>query len=647
MKEIRTVCTRDCYDSCGLIVKIDDSGRIISVRGDADHPITRGLTCPRAANDNERVYKNRVEAPFLRKGNTLTRISWDRALGILSDRIKKVLAIYGPKALLYLAYAGNMGLLSELFPQRLWHALGATQTDYALCSASGHRGLCLHYGHSYGIMPEELLSMDLILFWGFNAAVSAPHIWSLAREAARTRRTGIVVVDPIRTKTAARSDLWIRPRPGTDVALAYGVMNELIRKNRVDHTFIDAWTQGYEDLKREAFKWSPERVESVTGVSRDELEVLAGTYGKAKNAAIMIGIGLQKCVGGADQVRAVSLLPALTGRHRGFFYGNGEAFNVDKAYLKGVRQAGKKGGIVNQVAVADHIGRGEFKFIFVNGMNPAMTLPNQKTFREGLLRDDVFLVVHETHWSKTATLADLVLPAPTFLEKDDVVIPYGHGYAHLTAKALQPVTDSRTETWVMQETARRLDLKEYWVYEDPWSALGKVLHDALENGGYDALLSGKAVRLREKPRDLYGTPSGKIELNASQAIISGRNPLPEQSPLDIPPGEFVYLASATPEYTHTQFQEVYGNIPARVHLHPRDAERLGIQDGDRVLLCNRRGDVSMEAVVSDEVPCGCLWSPRQFEDRNGNPHNVLSDGSPQKIGSGPTFNSTRVTLQRQ
>lgn len=646
MKEMKTVCTRDCYDSCGLIVKIDDSGKILSVRGDPDHPITRGLTCPRAAKDHERVYRNRVEVPALREGKTFRSVTWEKALEILSTRIGHVLETHGPEALLYLAYAGNMGLLTELYPQRLWRALGAALTDYALCSKSGHRGLSLHYGHTYGIMPEELPGMDLIVFWGFNAAVSAPHIWSLAEEAAEKRGTRIAVIDPIRTGTAERAGLWIRPRPGSDVALAYGLMNHLMRKDGVDHAFLEKWTRGYDALEPEILKWPSERVEAYTGVPREQIEELAKEYNRCRPSATMIGIGLQKCEEGADQVRAVSLIPALLGRHRGFFYGNGEAFHVGKALLKGEGQAEMHSPIVRQVGLADLVARGMFKLIYVSTMNPALTLPNQNAFREGISRDDVFTVVHETHWSKTAQLADLVLPAPTFLEKDDVVVPYGHGYARMARKVIAPITDSRTEIRVMQELSRRLGLRDDRLFEDPWKAVRSALADALEEGDLDALFAGESVRLRRRPENYYTTPSGKMEFYSSLAEKAGLNPLPAQETHAAMNGEFYYLASATPRYTHTQFQEIYGDIPPQVHISPPEAERLGIRNGDRVMLSNGRGTVSMEAVISDRIPPGVLWSPRQFEDLDGNPHNALTSSTPQRIGSGPTYNSTRVVLSK-
>ncbi|MBN2123964.1 MAG: molybdopterin-dependent oxidoreductase, partial [Deltaproteobacteria bacterium] len=246
MQEIKTVCARDCYDACGLIARVDASGRLLSVRGDPEHPYTRGLTCPRAARDPERLYANRVKAPSLRQGGRFREISWDEALDLLSGRLSDVLERHGPEAVLYLDYAGNTGLLTATFPRRLWHVLGATRTDHALCSRSGHAALALHYGASYGVAPGELAATALIVFWGFNAAVSAPHLWAVACEARRSGSARIVVVDPIRTRTADDADLWVRPGPGTDVALAYGVIRHLIEGDFIDRDFIGRWAVGFE-----------------------------------------------------------------------------------------------------------------------------------------------------------------------------------------------------------------------------------------------------------------------------------------------------------------------------------------------------------------------------------------------------------------
>ena len=644
MKKVSTVCARDCYDTCALIVTLGESEQVLSVKGDPKNPVTQGFTCPRGAKDHERLYKNRVEAPFLRKGDHLERTDWEKGLNVVSQKLGEILEKHSSEAVLYLDYAGNMGLLTTAFPKRIWNDIGATQTDWALCSNSGHKALALHYGDSYGITPVEILSMDLLAFWGFNAAVSSPHMWSLAKKARKLRGAQIVVIDPRESRTAKSADLWIQPIPGSDVALAYGVINYLIQNDYIDLEFIKKWTQGFEQLKAKAVRWTPDRVERITGVAWRQVEQLGDAYGSLKPSTTMIGIGLQKCDQGADQVRTISFIPALLGLHRGFFYSIGKSFSVNKSLISGQTLSDKTPKIVEQVALADLVKSGEFKFIYISCMNPAMTLPNQHAFREGISRQDVFVVVHETHWTKTAQYADVVLPAPTYLEKEDLVIPWGHNYVQYSRRAVHPVTNSRSEIWVMQEIAKRLGLTESWLYEDAWSAAEQALEGAFEEGGFQSLRSGEMLTLKTKPKNNYPTPSGKIEFYSSIAAEIGLNPMPIQTPLSIEKGSFILLTSATPKFTSTQFQEVYGAIPAVVTMHPRDAERLGIKEAHIVTIANERGQVQMKVTISDTVPEGVVWSPRQSEGLAGEPLNCLMSSNPQEIGSGPRFNSTTVTF---
>ncbi len=646
MREVATVCARDCYDTCTLIVTLDESERIRSIRGDQTNPVTRGFTCPRGAKDHERLYANRVEAPFVREGDHLQQTTWGRALSVLSQKLTEVLEKHGPQAVLYLDYAGNTGLLTGAFPQRLWNGIGATQTDHALCSRSGREALALHYGNTHGTTPLELAAMNLIGFWGFNAAVSAPHLWALARRARRSQGTQIAVIDPRESRTAKGADLWLQPRPGSDVALAYGIINYLSQNGYVDLDFIREWTHGFEHLEQEARRWSPERVEQTTGVAWERIEKLGEAYGRLKPSATMIGIGLQKCDRGADQVRAVSFIPALLGLHRGFFYSNGDSFSVDKSLISGRELTSKRPRTVKQVGLPDLVKHGEFKFVYVSCMNPALTLPNQRAFREGLSRDDVFTAVHETHWTKTAEYADVVLPAPTYLEKDDLVVPWSHNYLRYSRAIVRPLTDSRSEIWVMREIAQRLGLTEDWLYEDPWEAVELALADGFEEGGFESLRSGETLKLKRKPKNTYPTPSGRIEFYSSRAVEMGLDPLPTQSPLRIEEGRLVLLTSASAKYTSTQFQEVYGAIPAVVAVNAQDAGRLDIEDGDVVTLSNDLGEVRMKASISNAVPPGIVWAPRQSEDLTGEPQNCLMSSNPQRIGGGPRFNSTTVTVSK-
>jgi anaerobic selenocysteine-containing dehydrogenase len=646
MREVQTVCARDCYDTCALIARLDESGQIEGIRGDPRNPVTRGFTCPRGAKDHQRLYANRVTAPSMRLDDRFEETDWETALNTVSGKLWEALASHGPQSVLYLGYAGNTGLLAGEFAQRLWNAIGATQTDLALCSASGHAGLRLHYGESFGVEPMELLSTKLIVFWGFNAAVSSPHVWSLARKARSTQGAQIVVVDPRESRTARGADLWIQPWPGSDVALTYGLINYLSQRGYLDLEFLEAWTQGFDRLEEQARKWSPARVEQVTGVEWRRVRELGEAYGTTKPSATMIGIGLQKCDQGADQVRAVSFIPALLGLHRGFFYSNAHAFSVDVDRVSGRSLTENTPKIVRQVYLPDLVSRGEFKFIYVSGMNPALTLPNQYAFREGLSRDDVFVVVHDTHWTKTARYADVVLPAPTYLEKEDLVIPWTHHYVGYSSRIVSPVTDSRSEVWVMGQVAERQRLTEEWLFEDPWRAVSAALEGAFEEGNLDSLRSGTMLELKRKPRNSYPTPSGRIEFYSSQAVANGWNPLPTQAPLRDRKDGFVMLTSATPKYTSTQFQEVYGAIPPVVVVNSQDAGQLDIEDGDIVSLSNDLGEVKVRAIVSNAVRVGTVWSPRQSEGLAGQPQNCLMSSEPQEVGGGPRFNSTIVKISR-
>lgn len=639
-----TVCARDCYDTCSLSVTLDDSGKIVALKGDPDHPITQGFLCPRGAKDHERLVTNRVEVPYIRQNAELKPVDWDTALDCVTRTLRKTLDTSGPESVLYLDYAGNMGLLSTSFPQRFWNVLGATQTDHALCSKSGHTGIALHYGETYGLQIEDIPSQHLLVFWGFNATISAPHIWRLARQARQQNKAKIVVIDPVRTATAEQADVWIRPRPGTDVALAYSVMHVLIQNGAVDDTFLCNWTVGFDALRQKAEQWTPERLEQVTGVTWQSITQLADLYYTRKPSGTLIGIGLQKCDYGADQARAVSLIPALVSLHRGFFYSNSAASLFDDTVLCGKTFAPQNIQIVEQIAVADALQRGQFRFVYVNCMNPALTLPNQHALREGLSRDDVYVVVHDTHWTRTTDFADVVLPAPTYLEKEDIVIPWAHQYVRYASRVVRPITDSRDEVRVMQALATRLGLEHTPVFEDPWNAIEQAFKDVLDDGDWKDLMTGKLLKFVTKPVARYSTPSGKIELAASQAVALGVDSLPTQVECPAKEHEFVLLAGSASRYTSTQFQEVYGPIPAIVTMHPHDAKQLEIADGETVWLTNDLGRMRVTAILSDQVPKGVLWVPRQSEDTEKNPQNGLVCSIPQRLGKGPCFNSTRVRI---
>lgn len=648
VKEVKVVCPRDCYDTCFLLALVDEN-KIVSIRGSFDNPITQGFICPRGVKDYERVYsRDRILKPHIRVGKKPSRKfkenSWSETLDLVANKIREVVRDYGAQSILHLEYSGNSGLLTQSFPQRIWYAMGATRTDYSLCSKSGHEAISLHYGLTYGVQPEELLHMKLIVFWGFNARVSSPHLWALALKA-RRRKATIAVIDPRESESARDANIWLKPKPGSDVALAYGIARYLIDHDYVDLKFIKKWTYGYELFKKEVMKWTPSKIEEVTGVRWRSIERLGDAYAKNKPSVTMIGLGFQKSIYGAESVRAISLIPALLGIHRGFYYTNSQGWLVNNAYLTGESLTEKKIRTVSQVALSKLVEKGEFKFIYIYSMNPAATLPNQEAFRNGLMRDDVFVVVHDTHWTETTNYADIVLPAPTYLEKEDVVVPYSHGYVRISRRAIEPLGESKEEIWVMRELARRLRLKEKWIYENPWNALKKAFKGAFEKGSFKDLMEDETLKLKSKPKNRYQTPTGKIEFYSKKAEEIGLNPLPQQMQINLDEDEFILLNSALPYYTHTQFQDVYGPIPKIVWINSEDAEKLGIREGEIIELYNELGVIKVKAVITDRIPSKVLWTPKLLTGLNGKPLNILTPSTTQKIGGGPIFNSITVKIR--
>ncbi len=364
----------------------------------------------------------------------------------------------------------------------------------------------------------------------------------------------------------------------------------------------------------------------MTGVAWAQIVELARLMAERQPGSVMMGIGLQKSAHGAEAVRGVSLLPALLGQHRGFYYTNSSGRFIDWGYLSGESMSdGWK--TVSQTGVGTLLRRGDFRFVFVTGMNPALTLPDQSAVREGLSRGDVYVVVHDTHMTETCGYADAVLPAPTFLEKEDISFSDCHIYTRLSNRCIEPLEESRSEVDVMREMATRLGRVEPWLFEEPRDALAKALSGAFADGSPSDLFNGRDLRVRERSREEYQTPSGRVEFYSTTAR-EPVTPLPKQLPVG--DGDaFTLLNSALPQWTHSQFRDVYGEIPLTVWVNSMDAERLGIADGDRVTLSNSGGEIELRASVGYRVKPGVLWSPRPLIDSLGRTQNSLVPGSTQ------------------
>lgn len=639
------MCPRDCPDTCFIDATIVD-GKVVRTVGSKESPITKGFLCPRGAADAKRMYsQDRVMYPHVRDGDRFRRVPWSEALEQVAAKLRNVIETYGRRSVLYYGYAGNQGCLSMLYPQRLWRAIGATVTDGALCCNSGHVGIGLHYGLSYGLGFEDIVNFKTIVFWGNNAKVSSPHLWSFALKAKREKGATLISIDPRMSETSEDSDFWISPYPGSDVALFYGIVSHLIEHGKTAQQFLEKRAVGYDKLVEEAEKWTPSRVEKVTHLEWQRIEDLCELLLEKPPTAFMIGLGLNKSSHGAEACRAVSLIPALLGQERGFHFSDSRGRFANWAYLDGSATV-HDSRIVKQVAVGPSLCAGEFKFVFVNGSNPALTLPNQNAVAAGLSREDVFVIVHDTHWTETTNLADVVLPAATYMEKLDLCPSDHHVYVRLSHQTVEPLGESRQEVWVMQQLAQRLGRLEPELCEEPLHALRKATEGAFENGSFNELIRGSVMRLRQRPTSEYQTASKKIELYSSKAIEIGANPLPTQLPLDDEKDWFTLLNSAMPKWTHSQFRDVYGHIPQIVWINFSDAERLRVKHGDDLALLNESGTVTVEAFLTEKVIEGVLWCPRPLTGKNGVPLNVLSSSDPQMLGATSRFNSTKVRVRK-
>ncbi|MDQ7824410.1 MAG: molybdopterin-dependent oxidoreductase [Candidatus Eremiobacteraeota bacterium] len=638
-KEHRACCPRDCYDSCSFVVTLDSLGQISHVRGEKDHPVTRGFLCPRGAKEKAHLSRNRVLFPSINTKTGRERVSWEQAMAAVAGKIRETLENHGPGALLHLDYAGNGGLLSSYFPQRLWNALDFTGTDYAICNNSGLAAISLHYGKYYGIQPDEVVSRKLVVFWGFNSAVCAPHLWHRAREAQK-KGALIVTVDPRFSETSQQSDFSLSINPGSDVALAYGIAREIIVSGTADTSFLSQHTEGFEAFREEAMKWPPERVARFCGTPIDAVMSLAEAYCERRPSATLIGIGMQKTLGGSESVRGLALIPPLLGLPRGFFFSNSSAHYIDYPSITGERQRAGEKRITSQVSLARGIRDGNFKFLFISTMNPAVTLPDSKAFLEGISREDVFTVVMETHHTLTSQHADVILPSAAHFEKDDLMIPWSHRFVRFSPKFLTPPGEGRTEVEVMRELAGLLGCREEWLFEDPLECLRNALSGAFVTGTFDDLLAGKLLELSTRGENEFQTPSGKLEFYSQEALRQGFSPLPRQP--ELKEQAFTLLNSAHRLYTHTQFQEVFGPIPPMVTLHPDDGMSHGIKEGDTVRLSNAQGSLVVKVTLSPGQRRGTLWIAHHAIDLEGNPLNTLTSTEPQEIGRGPTFNSTEI-----
>jgi anaerobic selenocysteine-containing dehydrogenase len=676
-----SVCPHDCPSACSLEVTVE-AGRLVDVVGTPGHPFTRGVICGKVHDYAERVHSPaRVLHPMRRVGpkgaGAFERISWDDALEEIAHRFHRVLAQWGPEAILPFSYAGSLGRIQYYAGHPLFHALGASQLDRTICVSTAYAGWRATVGAVTGNDAEQMVGAELVILWGINAAYSHINLMTLVRDA-RARGAYVVAIDPYRTRTARQADEHLMVRSGTDGALALGLMHVLVAEDRLDHGYIARATTGFEALATHLRAYPPARVAEITGLDAERIVALARRYGGTKATFIRAGIGLSRHENGGMTCRTIACLPALTGAYAhpagGALLASSGAFGAADPLLErrdllptppprtiNMIQIGR--------ALTDPALRPPVMALYVYNSNPAAVCPTANLVLEGLARDDLFTVVHEQVQTDTADYADLLLPATTSMEHVDLYRSFGHLYFQLAEPVIPPLGEAWSNWAVFGRLARELGLRLSH-YERPEADL---IRDYLAASGpaaagvtYERLRAERSVRLA-LPRpylpfaDGAPTASGKVEFYSESLARQGLPPLPTYVPLrespedpdlgaryplrcHVPPNRFFLNSS----FSQSALLRKRQAGPA-VLVHPADAEARRIETGDLVAVANARGRALFTAILTDDTPRGQvviegIWWHKHMPGGRG--VNVLTGDRMADLGGGPAFHSTLVDLSR-
>jgi anaerobic selenocysteine-containing dehydrogenase len=655
-------------------VNVED-GVASRLRGNPDHPVTRGFLCGKVAQYLEREYSpQRLLYPLKRTGakgeGKFARISWDEALDTIAARLKAIAQEFGSESILPYSYAGTMGMLNgNGMDRRFFHRLGASRLDRTICSAAGSAGLMETLGFRYGTEPEQFRHAKLIIAWGANIHGTNVHLWPFIVEA---RRNGakLIAIDPVRTRTAALADVHLRPYPGTDLALALGLMHVIIGENLHDADYIERYTNGFDDLRARAREYPPERVEALTGIARNEIVQLAREYATTRPSAIRLNYGVQRSERGGSAVRAIAALPALIGSWRelggGLQLSTSQAFHfnrkaVEMPELQQKSALGREARVVNMTELGKaltEVSDPPVKALVVYNSNPAAIAPNQNKVIAGMRRDDLFTVVLEQFQTDTADHADILLPATTFLEHTDLYLAYGHYHVQLARPVVAAPGEARSNVDVFRALAFRMGFEDACFHESEDDMIRGMLasgHPFLEGITLERLDREGSVRLNMPDPFLpfaegnFGTPSGKCELGGLDYMPPSESRLGDAGLRKRFPLEMISSKN------DDSMNSTFGNRPgvdrqtAFLQIAASDAERRGIRDGDRVRAFNDRGSVLATAEVDGIVSDGVVRIPavrwNKFAE-NGAGVNALTSDGVTDLGGGPVFYSCLVEVER-
>ena len=672
-----SVCALDCPDCCSLLVDVADNGRAVRLRGNPDHPVTRGFLCAKVARYLERNYHpDRILYPLRRTGpkgaGQFERISWGEALDLIAARLQTISDADGPEAILPYSYAGTMGLVQGSgMDRRFFHRLGASRLDRTICSTAGGEALHESLGFRYGTEPEQFVHARLILAWGANIHGTNIHLWPFIVEA-RRRGAKLITIDPVLTRTAQLADQHIYINPGSDLALALGLMQVIIGEGLYDADYVSRHTLGFEQLRELAAQYPPARVAHFTGIAPEVIVQLAREYATIRPAVIRVNYGIQRSERGGRAMQAVSLLPALIGSWKEVGGGllastsEGHPFNREKLAREDLQLRSplrRPSRILNMTQLGSILERTvdpPVRALFVYNSNPAAIAPHQNAVRRGLARPDLFTVVVEHFLTDTADYADILLPATTFLEHLDVYMAYGHYHLQLARPALSAPGETKPNSEIFRLLAARMG------FDDPELRASdeELVRDALDsahpflNGITLERLEGEpSIRVNVSPpgtpflpfaEGRFGTPSGKCEFKAETLhyvppVESRWGEAARRFPLEL-------VSSKNDNSMNSSFgyRPEVDRETAIVWIHPWDAAPRRIEDGDRVRVFNDRGSLTLVARLTTGLRRGVVRIPavrwaKLAED--GQNVNVLTSERLTDIGRAATFYSCLVEVE--
>lgn len=688
---IRAACPHDCPDTCAMLVTVRD-GQAVEIKGDPEHPNTAGVLCTKVSRYLERTYHpDRLLHPLKRIGpkgeGRFERISWDEALSTIAARLKDI-ADRDARAILPYSYAGTMGVVQgESMAMRFFNRLGASRLDRTICSSAGGVGYKYTIGAKIGTDTEQFEHAKLILIWGGNPIASNLHFWMRVQEAKR-RGAIVVAIDPYRSLTAEKCHHHIPVLPGTDAALALGIMHVLVRDDLLDHDYIDNFTLGFEALRERVAEWTPARVAATCGIDIPQVEALGRLYGetarRGEPVAIRVNYGVQRARGGGMAVRNIACLPALVGAWHhpagGVLLSSGDSFPKRVAQLErpdlAPQDPQRPARTINMSTIGDDLLREsspEFgpkvEAVIVYNANPVAVAPESAKVAQGFAREDLFTVVLEHFRTDTADYADIVLPATTQLEHTDVHATYGHLYIVANNPAISPLGEALPNSEIFRRLAARMG------FEDPCFS---DTDDALAAQAFDAQDPRAAhfdwPRVKERgwiklqmpdapfARGGFPTPSGKCEFYCERMREDGLDPLPDYIPPYESAASAPELASKYPlamisppqrNFLNTTFVNVQSlrdtEGEPQLDMHPEDASERGINNGDLVRIFNDRGDMRLRARLNEGARKGLVvalsiwWKKLAPDGRNAN---ELTSQRLTDMGRAPTFYDVLVQVEK-